>query len=263
VATGGYPNFPGKHAEEAIFTAADFAAYVRRVRGLDDGEAPPGVVICYQRALYQRVLRAEGLEPDTRMGVPLPLPSTRGRVGLLGQFGIGAPAASAALEEMAARGTSAVASIGTAGSLQRDLSPGDLVLCEAAIRDEGVSHHYLPPAKLATAARELTAVLGAAMTAAGLQFRTGVSWTIDAPYRETVAEARHYQAEGVLCVEMEAAALFAVGEVRGLQVASAFVISDSLADLVWDPQFHGPEVGAGLYALYQAAVTALSARHRD
>jgi len=51
--------------------------------------------------------------------------------------------------------------------------------------------------------------------------------------------------------------------VRGLQVASAFVISDSLADLVWDPQFHGPEVGAGLYALYQAAVTALSARRRD
>jgi uridine phosphorylase len=259
VATGSYPNFPGKHAEEAIFTAADFAAYSRRARGLDDGEAPPGVVICYQRSLYQRVLRAEGLEPGTRMGVPLPLPSTRGRVGLLGQLGIGAPAASAALEEMAARGTSAVASIGTAGSLQRDLSPGDLVLCEAAIRDEGVSHHYLPPAKLATAPTELTAALGAAMTTAGLQFRRGVSWTIDAPYRETVAEARQYQAEGVLCVEMEAAALFAVGQVRGLQVASAFVISDSLADLVWDPQFHGPQVEAGLNALYQAAVTALSA----
>ena len=115
------------------------------------------------------------------------------------------------------------------------------------------SHHYLPPAKLATAPTELTAALGAAMTAAGLQFRRGVSWTIDAPYRETVAEVRHYQAEGVLCVEMEAAALFAVGQVRGLQVASAFVISDSLADLVWDPQFHGPEVKAGLTALYEAA----------
>jgi len=36
----------------------------------------------------------------------------------------------------------------------------------------------------------------------------------------------------VLCVEMEAAALFAVAEVRGLRLASAFVISDSLADLV-------------------------------
>ncbi len=42
-------------------------------------------------------------------------------MGLLGRFGIGAPAATAALEELAALGTSAVVSVGTAGSLQRDL----------------------------------------------------------------------------------------------------------------------------------------------
>ena len=70
---------------------------------------------------------------------------------------------------------------------------------------------------------------------------------------------RRYQAEGVLCVEMEAAALFAVAKVRGLQVASAFTISDSLADLVWNPQFHGPPVQAGLITLYEAAVSALQA----
>ena len=85
--------------------------------------------------------------------------------------------------------------------------------------------------------------LGAAMNRARVPYRAGVSWTIDTPYRETVAEARRYQAEGVLCVEMEAAALFAVAKVRALQVASAFTISDSLADLVWNPlEFHGPPV---------------------
>jgi uridine phosphorylase len=212
------------------------------------------------------VLRIEGLKPSERRGAlhgMLLLPSTAGRVGLLGQFGIGAPAAAAALEELAAMGTSAFVSVGTAGSLQRDLKVGDLVLCRAAIRDEGVSHHYLPPAKLATATAAMSAALGAAMTRAGVPFRTGTSWTIDTPYRETVAEARHYQAEGVLCVEMEAAALFAVAEVRGLQVASAFAISDSLADLVWDPQFHGPEVEAGLITLYEAALSALQADPRQ
>ena len=105
----------------------------------------------------------------------------------------------------------------------------------------------------------MTAALGAALRESGLAFRPGVSWTIDAPYRETVAEARHYQAEGVLCVEMEAAALFAVAEVRGLRLASAFVISDSLAELVWSPRFHDPAVQAGLIGLYQAAVAALLA----
>ena len=103
----------------------------------------------------------------------------------------------------------------------------------------------------------MTAALGAALRESGLAFRPGVSWTIDTPYRETVAEARHYQAEGVLCVEMEAAALFAVAEVRGLRLASAFVISDSLADLVWEPRFRDPAVRDGLIGLYQAAVAAL------
>jgi hypothetical protein len=62
---------------------------------------------------------------------------------------------------------------------------------------------------------------------------------------------------------MEAAALFAVAKVRGLQVSSAFTISDSLADLVWNPQFHGPQVQAGLIMLYEAAVSALQAADQD
>jgi uridine phosphorylase len=259
VPTASYPNFAGKHAGQALFTAADFVAYLRQVGALDDGEAPGGVVLCYQRSLYDHVLRAEGLKPPRRGDFPLALPSTGGKVGLLGQFGIGAPAATAILEQLAALGTSAVVSVGTAGSLQRDLEPGDLVLCEAAVRDEGVSHHYLPPGRLAAASAEMTAILGAALRESGLAFRAGVSWTIDAPYRETVAEARHYQAEGVLCVEMEAAALFAVAEIRGLRLASAFVISDSLAELVWSPRFHDRTVQAGLIGLYQAAVAALLA----
>jgi len=69
-------------------------------------------------------------------------------------------------------GTSAFVSIGTAGSLQRDLNIGDLVLCEAAIRDEGVSHHYLPAAKLATAQAGISILLtgiGRCLSARGLQ----------------------------------------------------------------------------------------------
>jgi len=258
VVESSYPNFAGKHAGEALFTASDFLAYLRRVGARDDAPGPAGAVLCYQRSLYDHVLRTEGVERPRR-ALPVPLPSTGGRVGLLGRFGIGAPAATAALEELAALGTSAVISVGTAGSLQRNLKPGDLVLCEAAIRDEGVSHHYLPPGRLATAPAEMTAALGAAMRQAGLEFRTGTSWTIDTPYRETLDEVRHYQAEGVLCVEMEAAALFAVAGLRGLRLASAFVISDSLADLTWSSHFGSPEVTSGLIELYHAAVATLTA----
>jgi uridine phosphorylase len=60
-------------------------------------------------------------------------------------------------------------------------------------------------------------------------------------------------------VEMEAAALCAVAEIRGLALASAFVISDSLAELTWSSQFGSPEVASGLIDVYQAAVAALTA----
>src|SRR5207302_1751135 len=141
---------------------------------------------------------------------------------LVGDFGWGAPMAALVLERLGALGVSRVVSIGTAGSLQRHISIGHTVVCDRAVRDEGVSHHYLPPGQFAHASPQLTARLHAAMD----QSTLGASWTIDAPFRETVEEARHYQEAGILCVEMEAAALMAVAEVRGIQFATAFAISE-------------------------------------
>ncbi|HEX3960419.1 MAG TPA: hypothetical protein VHZ03_27910 [Trebonia sp.] len=88
---------------------------------------------------------------------------------------------------------------------------GEMVVCTGAIRDEGVSHHYAPAEKFAWPSGTLTRRLAQALAAGGTAPHSGLAWTIDAPYRETMAEARSYQAEGVVCVEMEAAALFTVG----------------------------------------------------
>ncbi|HEX3722556.1 MAG TPA: hypothetical protein VHV31_07180 [Nitrolancea sp.] len=65
---------------------------------------------------------------------------------------------------------------------------------------------------------------------------------------------------GRLTVEMEAAALFAVAEYRSVDVAAGFVISDSLAELAWNPQFDADAVRSGLDRLYEASrATLLSA----
>ena len=87
--------------------------------------------------------------------------------------------------------------------------------------------------------------------------RSGMTWTIDAPYRETVAEVKHYQDAGVLTVEMEAAALFAVATIRGVPIASAFSISDLLTSVTWEPRFDAPELDGGLAALADAAISVL------
>lgn len=259
---GRYPNFAGKHQEEAFFTPADFVQYLRRSGRLENYRPPGVIVLCYQRTLFEYILATEGLERpqrgSTHRGL-VTLPSTDHRVGVLGDFGVGAPVAASVLEDFIALGTTQFFSIGTAGSLQRDLPIGATVLCDRAVRDEGVSHHYSPTATYAFASRSITEHLAGAVAACGIAYRLGASWTIDTPYRETVAEARHYQAEGVLCVEMEAAALFAVAEYRSVDVACAFVMSDSLADLVWDPQFHSETTAQALANLYGATKAAAAA----
>ena len=73
---------------------------------------------------------------------------------------------------------------------------------------------------------------------------------------------QHYQAEGVLTVEMEAAALFAVAAYRGVEMGSLLTISDSLADLKWDPHFRSDTTRVGLETLYQVALQALQADTR-
>ena len=232
------------------FSAKDFLAY-RQQGKLPEFQIPEAVIFCYQSSLYKHVLERHDVSRIRLFGGEFYLlTDTDGRIGFSARFGIGAPVVTALLEEMVALGVSRFMSIGTAGALARDLQVGDVVVCDRAIRDEGVSHHYLAPAKYSNANPALTERLAQTLGELGLTPRRGTSWTIDTPYRETVAEARQYQAEGVLTVEMEAAALFAVAEYLKVPLAAAFTISDSLADLEWALQFQlGPDQGGAGEAL--------------
>ena len=249
-----FPNFEGKHAQDAFFSPQEWVVYFKQSGFLPDFDIPQGVIFCYQKALLKHILAHEEAETFALpIGNLYLLKSTSNKIAISSGFGIGAPAVSTVFEELIALGTSRFISIGSAGGLQEKVEIGDIVLCDKAIRDEGVSHHYLAPDKYAYPSPELTAQLRQTFEAQGTIYTTGPTWTIDAPYRETVAEARHYQAEGVYTVEMEAAALFAVAQVRGVKLASAFTISDSLAELSWKPQFRASETEQGLVKLYNAA----------
>jgi purine-nucleoside phosphorylase len=82
---------------------------------------------------------------------------------------------------------------------------------------------------------ELVRGLGIALAARGIPFSRGPSWTTDAPYRETRREAATHRLEGVLTVEMEAAALFAAARQLGVQAAAVFVVADRLLVSGWEP----------------------------
>ena len=249
----GYPNYPAKHAE---------AAFIRseQLRGPAQDQPmtlPEAVVICYQQSLWDAVCADTAGTAQSVVGMRT-LAAMDHKVGVVGGFGIGAPAACVVLEGLIAFGVKRFVSVGFAGSLQPDLRIGDIVVCDKAIRDEGTSYHYLPASRYALASPEVTARLRTALEQLAIPYRLGTSWTIDAPYRETTAEIRLYQAQGVATVDMEASALFAVAAYRGVEMGALFTISDLLAGDEWRQSFKGPEVRTGLQTVYQAALTSLT-----
>jgi uridine phosphorylase len=255
------PQLPAKHGSPAVFEPLDHLNYFRREGLAPTGPPPKGVIFCYQRSLLKHILDTERVEPlPCVVGRLYPLPSTGGAVAVAAEFGIGAPAAAMLIELLIAMGVGRFITIGTAGGIAPGLQVGDLTVCTAAYRDEGVSHHYLEsPAPTVEPDAALTGALSAALMAGGGLVASGPTWTTDAAFRETRAEIAHYQGQGVLSVEMEAAALFAICSMRGAAIAGGLVISDVLAEPVWNPQFRAQATAAGLVRLYEAAKLALLA----
>ncbi|MCB0035533.1 MAG: nucleoside phosphorylase [Anaerolineales bacterium] len=225
-----FPNMSDKHNSTPAFSAADLMAY-RRHRGTAPTYTPPEtVVLCYQNNFFHEAhARYRTEKVDGFLGDLYLYKAKRGRIGVAGNFGIGAPVTAMIMEDLISYGVKQFIILGMAGGLQPELRPGHVIIAKRAIRDEGTSHHYVPPEKFAEASPTLTHHLSQSFHSDGIPHQLGCTWTTDAPYRETTAEVLQYQKEGVLTVEMEAAAMFSVGHALGAQVAAAYVVSDSIA----------------------------------
>jgi uridine phosphorylase len=92
--------------------------------------------------------------------------------------------------------------------------PPFFVLIEKALRDEGASYHYLPPADYAHLDERLLALFDRAFADLAVPVYPGATWTTDAPFRETAFAVAQAQAAGITAVEMEASALYAFAQAR-------------------------------------------------
>ncbi len=238
-----FPNYKDKYKSASLVTAQNFADYYRTTGQHSTTQPPAKVIILYQTSNNNYVKSKYGVNnADGHMHMANIVTGANKKIGVVGGFGIGAPALTLYLELMISWGVKEFISIGTAGSISPALSIGDIVVCNKSIRDEGVSHHYLPPEKYAYASEPLTLAVEELLKRNNLPFKSGPSWTTDAPYMETIAEVEYYQQEGVLVVEMENAALFAISKYRDVQATSITVVSDDLSKLKWSPHFHDPKV---------------------
>lgn len=163
-------------------------------------------------------------------------------VGILKAM-IGAPAASMNLEELIAFGAKRIYEMGHAGAVDRRLEPGDVVVLDGALSDEGASKHYYRASPMFTPSPSLTRRLSKSLSEMGIEHTKGRAWTVDAVYRETVEKLVRFRRRGALVVNMESSAVFAVAKYRGIDAASVQVVSDALSEEGWKPAFHENVVG--------------------
>lgn len=149
-------------------------------------------------------------------------------IGVVGRA-VGAPFAVLVAEQLFASGASLVISITSAGQLQTLASPPYFVLIDAALRDEGTSLHYQPAAAWSPLRRRLALPLSGALGRLEEPVISARSWTTDAPYRETPSAIASATRAGAACVEMEAAALYALAQALGRDIVCLAHITNTMA----------------------------------
>ncbi len=201
--------------------------------------APERAVVCFfpevLADLVERGLLVQVGEDRTEVGRHPIYRHTHAGVDILVMHpGVGAPLAVGLTESLIAIGVKYMIACGSCGVLNAEIAAGHPVVLTAAVRDEGTSYHYLPPAREAYPHRDGVAALEEACKAAGIDYRLGKAWTTDAFFRETTARRAMRMAEGCDVVEMEASAFFALAEFRGIVFGQIVYGGDLVVPEGWD-----------------------------
>ncbi len=155
------------------------------------------------------------------------------RFGIIG-CAVGASFAVLLAEELFASGCRFLVSMTSAGQILPQGPPPYFILIDRALRDEGTSYHYLPPADFAEADEGLVEAAMRAFAAEEQPIYRGASWTTDAPFRETTAAIERCTALNILAVEMEAAALYAFAQARRRPVLCFAHVTNQMAVIEGD-----------------------------
>jgi len=127
---------------------------------------------------------------------------------------VGASFATLIAEEMFASGCKLLISVTSSGQIVPMRPPPYFIAIDRALRDEGTSYHYMAPSDYSDADPDLIRDLDGAFENFSVPVLTGATWTTDAPFRETQQAIDAMRKEGLLAVEMEAAALYAFARTR-------------------------------------------------
>jgi len=200
---------------------------------------PQRVLTCYSKKLLEQALEGRKTEIICRLvtedgGVPLYAFEEDGvRYGAY-MSRVGAPACVINLEEVISRGARTIMMFGSCGVLAEDIPKWGIIVPTAALRDEGVSYHYLPASEEVAFPAEITETVARCLSRHGEKVRRGKVWTTDAIYRETASKMRWRREQGCIAVDMECASALAVAQFRKVRFGQFFYTEDLLTEERWD-----------------------------
>ncbi|HEV7969157.1 MAG TPA: nucleoside phosphorylase [Candidatus Acidoferrales bacterium] len=147
--------------------------------------------------------------------------------------GMGCPSTAIAVEELARVGVRAFIRVGSSAGLQTDVKPGDLLVSEGSLRNDGTTAAYAHAGYPAVPDLRITLELEKFARQIAERERTfavhaGISVSDDAFYAETPAWISQLSSLGILNVEMEASALYVVARLRGLRAGMICSCSSNL-----------------------------------
>jgi uridine phosphorylase len=157
--------------------------------------------------------------------------------------GVGSSFAVLIAEQLFVSGCKTLISVTSAGIINPTKNSSKFVLIQEALRDEGTSYHYIPASETSNINPILFDTLISHYRTTDLSIEAGISWTTDAPYRETqtaIVEAKKLNA---VCVEMEAAALYAFGKAKDKNIICFAHLTNTMAQTEGDFE-KGEEMGS-------------------
>jgi uridine phosphorylase len=155
----------------------------------------------------------------------------RGVPVVVSSHGVGGPGAVCLFGELAEAGVRTIIRLGTAGAMARGIGDGDLIVADAAVRDDGVTQQLVPAEFPAASTPEVVLALQAAAREHEAPYHRGNVWT-RAAFLPGVLELPMvpYQRAGVVAIEMELSALLVFAALHGLRAGGALVIDGIAAD---------------------------------
>ncbi|MFI7680744.1 purine-nucleoside phosphorylase [Actinophytocola sp. NPDC049390] len=179
---------------------------------------------------------------------------------VVSSHGVGGPGALCQFQELAEAGVHTFLRFGTAGALRADIVDGDLVIAEAAVRDDGVTQQLVHPEYPSFATAEAVLALTAAARAHEARAHRGVVWT-RAAFSPLVRELpmRDYLAAGVIAIEMELATLLVFAALKGLRAGGVLVIDGNATVDNTDPTSYDPHRQVVVDGVARGSAVALDA----